>query len=353
MYQVRGLLQQATAVSAELFQLAERLHNDHIRLQAHHTRWFTAVWKGEWRVVQAHTEQGLELYYAAQRRSGIPPPFFVDHDPGMCGHVMTAALWYLGYPDTALEHVKKAFALVQSPAHPPSLAAALFWAAIFHRHRREETECLTYAEDTIALAEQEGFALNSAVGRILKGWVLACQEHGNEGLGLIEQGLETLRSMEAKIGWTYWLALRSEVYGSIGRFEDGLHSLSEAFAEVEERGEWYYQAELYRLRGALLLEQNGSRSQQALEQNRALGSSRVQAEAEQCFQQAIKIARRQKAKSLELRATTSLSQLWRRQGKQTDARKALSSIYRWFQKVQEGLATRDVQEAKALLEVLS
>jgi len=138
------------------------------------------------------------------------------------------------------------------------------------------------------------------------------------------------------------LALLAEAYGGLGQAEKGLALLAEALAVVNNSRERHWEAELYRLRGELLLVPEGKR-------RRAKGKRQPWGEAETCFRQALDIARRQQAKSLELRAATSLARLWQRQGKRAEARKLLASIYDWFT---EGFDTADLQEAKALLEEL-
>jgi predicted ATPase len=140
------------------------------------------------------------------------------------------------------------------------------------------------------------------------------------------------------MGLTWHLALLAEAYGKEGKPEEGLSKLSEAITLVNRAGERCYEAELYRLKGTLTL-QSKVRGQK----------SKVEEEAEECFLKAIGISRKQQAKSLELRATVSLAKLWQQQGKRTEAHRMLADIYNWFT---EGFDTKDLQEAKALLEAL-
>jgi predicted ATPase len=155
----------------------------------------------------------------------------------------------------------------------------------------------------------------------------------------IRQGLATRQALEAGIFQSYYLALLAEAYGKAGRAEEGLATLAEALAVVDNSGERFYEAELYRLKGELTLQQG---SVQDLE-------SRGK-EAEECFHKAIEVARQQQAKSLELRASRSLAHLWQQQGKRAEAHQMLSDIYNWFT---EGFDTKDLQEAKALLDELA
>src|SRR5262249_989950 len=139
----------------------------------------------------------------------------------------------------------------------------------------------------------------------------------------------------------------AEVYGKVGQAEEGLLVLDEALAVIDNTGERFYEAEVYRLKGELIVQQE-SREQGARSPEQGGGSSEQEAEA--CFQKAIAIAQQQQAKSWELRATMSLARLWRQQGKRQAARELLSTIYEWFT---EGFDTKDLQEAKILLEQVS
>ncbi len=155
------------------------------------------------------------------------------------------------------------------------------------------------------------------------------------------QGLAARQATGAELTRPYFLALLAEMYGEIGQAEEGLNTLGEALAAVHKSRERHWEAELYRLRGELLLAREGKK---------AKGKNQKESEAEACFQQAIDVARHQTAKSLELRAVMSLSRLWRQQGKKENARRMLSEIYGSFT---EGFDTADLKEAKALLEELS
>jgi predicted ATPase len=173
------------------------------------------------------------------------------------------------------------------------------------------------------------------------------------------------------MGRPYFLAMLAEAYGKVGEAEQGLAALGDAFAQVEQTGERVYEAELYRLKGTFTLQSQASlgqvrgqskTSQKAkvkgqkskIETSPQLLAPNTQGEKEQeaegYFLKAIAIAQKRQAKSWELRATMSLAQLWQRQGKNREAHQMLSDIYNWFT---EGFDTKDLQEAKALLEKLS
>jgi predicted ATPase len=168
----------------------------------------------------------------------------------------------------------------------------------------------------------------------LWGWALALQGQGAEGIAQVRQGIAAWRATGAALNLPYYCTVLAEVCDHLGHTEDGLQALAEAHTVVEQHEERLWEAEIHRLRGVLLLRQTGT----------------PQAEAETWLQRALDIARRQEAKSLELRAAMSLSRLWQQQGKQADAHALLAPIYGWFT---EGFDTKDLQEAKVLLEALA
>jgi predicted ATPase len=176
-------------------------------------------------------------------------------------------------------------------------------------------------------------ALVLALGPIMRGWALAMQGQGAEGLTQLRQGLDAYRATGAEFQRPHFLGMLAEVHRSLGQPEAGLTAPSEALALVEKTGERYYAAELHRLQGELLLQHAAPEVSQAAA----------------CFQQSLDIARRQQAKSLELRAAMSRSRLWHQQGKRDAARALLAPIYGWFT---EGFDTADLQDAKALLVAL-
>jgi predicted ATPase len=169
---------------------------------------------------------------------------------------------------------------------------------------------------------------------MLYGWAQAHQGQAQEGIAQIKQGLSALRALGVGFGRLYYLALLAEVYGTLGQPEAGLTALTEALTLVDTTGERWYEAELHRLKGGLLLQLSADN----------------QAEAGNCFHHALDIARDQQAKSFELRTATSLARLWQQQGKRQEAYDLLAPIYGWFT---EGFDTVDLQDAKALLDALA
>ena len=186
----------------------------------------------------------------------------------------------------------------------------------------------------MALAHEQELTLRFEQGRMLRGWALAMQGDAAEGVAQIQQGIAVIQRVGPKVGVPYHLSLSAEAYDQAGQPEIGLQVLAEALTLVGATGERWWEAELHRLQGTLLLQRPIPETLRA----------------EACFQQALTVALSQQAKALELRAAMSLSRLWQQQGKQDAARNLLAPIYHWFT---EGFDTPDLQEAQALLTELS
>jgi predicted ATPase len=218
--------------------------------------------------------------------------------------------------------------------HAFTLAQALLLSAILHQLRREAVVGQERAEAQLALCAEHGFAQYLTWGTVQRGWALAEQGQWAEGITQIRQGFATWRAIGVGLSWPWFLALLADACGKAGQIDEGLHALDEALEAMQTTEDRIYDAEVYRFKGGLLLQQSAAH----------------QEEAEVCLQQALAVARRQQAKSVELRATISLSRLWQRQGKRVQARELLGEIYGWFT---EGFDTADLQEAKALLAELA
>jgi predicted ATPase len=189
------------------------------------------------------------------------------------------------------------------------------------------------AETAINLATEQGFPPWRAMGSIMRSWALAQQGQAKGGIEQMHQSLVAHRATGAEALLPYFLALLAEAQGILGEPEAGLTALAEALTLADTTGERWYEPELYRLKGALLLQQ----------------SSDNQVEAEACFHKALDIAHNQQGKSFELRTATSLARLWQQQGKRQEAHDLLAPVYHWFT---EGFDTADLKDAKALLDAL-
>jgi predicted ATPase len=242
-------------------------------------------------------------------------------------------LWLLGYPEQARQCNHQALALAYALSHPFSQVVALLYAAMLHLLRREWPAAQERAEAELALATAQGFPFWVAGGTIVRGWALAAQGQATEGIVQMRQGIAAWRALGAAVLLSTYLARLAEVCGQVGQLGEAQHLLREAQTLVDTTGERYWEAEVSRLQGELLMQASRGKRHTAAE----------------CFHQALAIARRQQAKSLELRAAMSLSRLWQRQGKHVAARDLLAPIYGWFT---EGFDTVDLQEAKVLLDAL-
>jgi class 3 adenylate cyclase/predicted ATPase len=331
-YEVRGELQNARELAEQLYRVAQELADPAFLLQAYRAMGQTLLWLGELPQARLYLEQGVALYDPQQHHALA---FQYGQDPGVgLRNFLAHVLWYLGYPDQALQRMQEAVALGRQQSHPFSLAFALDNTAWLHHYRREPRLSQEWAEADMALSSEQGFAFFLAHGTFFHGWALACQDQAEVGIAHMLQSLATFRAMGAALTRPHWLALLAEAYRQGGQISEGLSLLAEALVQVQHHGSRLWEPELHRLTGEWLLQQPVVDAQ----------------EVETCLRQALDITRRQEAKSLELRAAMSLSRLWQQQGKHTEARELLGPIYGWFT---EGFDTADLREARALLAALS
>jgi TOMM system kinase/cyclase fusion protein len=331
-YFVRSQLHTARELGDTLLRLAQRTDDPALAVLAHYALGLTWFYLGALSAARQHLEEGIARDTPDQRRT---PAFRLGLDPDAGCHLYAAeTLWVLGYPAQALARNREALALAHALAHPFSLAHALVHAAFVSQFRRDVPAVHEQAEATVALATAQGFPEWAALGICLRGWALALQGQGEAGLAQVRQGIAAVRATGAAFLVPYLCTLLADVADRLGQPADGLQALAEAHTLVEQHEERLWEAEICRLRGVVLLRQTMPQ----------------QEEAEAWVQRALDVARRQEAKSLELRAAMSLSRLWQQQGRQAEARELLAPVYGWFT---EGFDTADLQEAKALLEALA
>jgi len=337
LYALRGdrdTSQKARELGEQLLVLAQRQNDTALLQEAHWALGQTLYYLGELSATRRHLEQSSAFYtprslvsQASRDQAGtqIACLFFTD---------LTS--WMLGYPDQALRTSYDGLALAHELSHPFTLAFAFEQVAMIHQFRREVQATRQQAEAMIALADEQGFAVFAPVGTILLAWTLTMEGERQEAITQIGQAIATLRAGFDKINpdWALHYARLAEAYGAVGQTEEGLRSVADALALIDNTGFRVYEPELHRLRGELLLQQTGSDPSQV----------------ESCFHQALNVARRQQAKSWELRAATSLARLWQSQGKRSEALDLLTLVYGWFT---EGFDTADLKDANVLLMELS
>jgi predicted ATPase len=291
-YNTRGEHKTMRVLGEQLLSLAQRLQDPDLLLEAHHVLWASLFFGGEIAAARPHFEQGLRLYEPQRHRTHAT--LYSGHDSGVCCRVIAGqSLWLLGYPEQAVARSQAALALAQQLAHPYTLTLALYFAAVVHHLRREVPLTQAHAEALMIGATDQEFPFYVAQAMPLQGWTLVERGQGEEGIAQIHQGLSAYQATGATRDRPYYLALLAEASAKVGQTIAGLEALAEALATLAKSGVRWWEAELYRLRGKLLLL-----------------SADNEAAAEACFHQAFDIARRQHARSLELRAAMSLSRLW-------------------------------------------
>ena len=332
-YIMRGDLQTSRALDEQLLRLAQQMQDTALLVEAHWALGTTLCFLGEIVPARAHLEQSITIYDAQQPCAQTL--LDVVRDPGVAARCWISwLLWVHGYPDQARTKSHQACTLAQELAHPYSQAIALASAAVCYILCRETRSVHERAEAAVTITQEWGIPMWLAASTFCRGWAQAVQGQDATGIAQMRQGLVNWQTLGLALVEPYWLTLLAEAYGQVRQPEEGLRVLSEALSVLNSNGERFWEAELYRLKGELLLQQ----------------STENHTEAASCFQKAITIAQNQSAKSWELRAATSLARLWQQQGKRQEAHDLLAPVYHWFT---EGFDTADLQEAQALLEALA
>jgi class 3 adenylate cyclase/predicted ATPase len=329
-YRARGELEAARELGEQLLTLAQRQHDPERLAHANSILGRVLFFLGEFVPAHAHLDRALAIPAALQDRS---LPFRFDGAARVTALGTTSwVLGLLGYPDQALTRSQAMLTYARELQHAFSLARALHDVMTLYKLRGESDATQEWAEASLAINTEQGFGQNLGAAMFTRGWALAAQGWHEEGIAQMRQGQAARRAVGTGVTLAEYSARLGEAYGRIGQAEEALCLLDEALA-VMDKGDRWYEAELHRIKGELLLRQAVPDAPQA----------------EACFQQALAVARRQQAKSWELRAAMSLSRLWQQQGKLDEARQLLAEVYGWFT---EGFHTPDLQEAKALLEEL-
>ena len=323
-----GRIRDCRRLSERLLQLTAGREDDGLHLQAHHTAWGTSMFAGDPVAAREHSETGRRLYDPERHRSHRL--LYGGHDPGVCaGSIGAVVHWLLGYPEKALAIGGEALALAERIAHPFSLELALLFNAMLCLDRGEPELALQRLEAAEALASEQrlGFVWEP---QFLRGAALSAQGAFDESIASLRAGLAS--RLGALTFRPYGFAGLAEAMARKGEHRASLTAARDGLKVQDETGYGHWDAELHRLEGTALLHLN-----QLHEGQRALEA-------------ALRVAKRQRAKAYELRAAMSLARLWRDQGKLQQARELLAPVYWWFT---EGFDTRDLKEAKALLDDLT
>jgi len=326
-YWVRGYFGQAYATNCHLIKLARNAGKPAALLRAHAAMGELLVHAGRLRAAHYHIERGVRAFFAHDRQS------FATQTPAVACLCYSAwAWWQRGYDQHALERAEQALALAQDLGQPFSLAVAQSLIAELHQFRLDVPKTLQLATAGAELAREQRFPFWEATARVLQGWAEAQSGQAGQGIARVQYGLELFRTTQAEVQLSSWFGLLAESHACAGQTEAGLTAVSEALRWAEKTDERYYEAELYRLRGGLLIQQGESKS------------------AETALQQAIQRAGCRDARFWQLRAACDLAALWLEQGRSKAALALLQPLYECFD---EGFDAPDLRRAKELLDALT
>ena len=340
---VRGRFLSARELGEQCFVIAKQVGDPAFEVEAHRALGATLYYLSEFKDALAHLEAGIELYQPQHH----PVPTFLHFvaDPGMTLLAYSAPLlWCLGYPLQAEERLAEAARIGRDRSHPFSDAVLLHFKAVLYQHQDEVEEVETTATQMLQICQEHGFSLWEAAATVMKGWALTELNHSEEGIAMIRKGIAAWEKTRAELQLPLFLALLAQAYQRAGQYTLALQTLDSALSVVTRTGERAYDAELTRRKGELCLVLG---KETEIVGGKDTTSTVVKAES--YFQEALAIARRQGAKSWELRAALSLSELWCTQDRCREAYNLLRPIYLWFS---EGFDTKDLRQAKHLLKKL-
>ena len=340
----RADLKKAKHFGEQLLRQARILNDAEAIKVAHYELLAVSYWQGDFIAARSHVDRGMSIT-GSQRQS------LQDYYEGFLYSTSELnvvyrgywgrTLWMLGFPDQALNTAREALAMAQKLDVPHRVAQSWISSAIIHIFRRDSLAALKQADYALELLTGHDFPQWLSLATVVRGWAVVDQcvvhdegmEQSKEGLSQIQQGISTMRRSGIDALLPTFLSFLADSCGKLGRYEEGINVLSEVIELMHATGVSSNEPEVHRLRGKYILGQTGD-----------------QDEAETCYLQALELARLQNARSLELRAATSMAGLWLKQNKQIEARTLLSEIYGWFT---EGFDTADLKDAKALLDELS
>jgi class 3 adenylate cyclase/predicted ATPase len=330
---VQGNHQVARACTAELFSIARKQNDVGYLLQAHHCAWPTEQLVGNLNSAHEHVHAGLELYDKDAHRDHAV--LYGGHNPAVCGYVTEALLLQAsGEPDRSMACLDKGLALARELAHAPTLIHALWYAAETNFLRRDPVGVATVVTEWLPTVSEFGSSIGVANATMMNGWAKVMVGDVQVGLVELRDGLDRWRSTGSKIWGSIRLGRAAAAFIEAGDAEEGAALLSEAFRVVDSNEERWYEAELLRLQGVVLMRSSPSRT----------------AEAEAYFERALETAQSQGARLFELRAAVGLSRLPCAQEQRERRTALLVSIFGRFT---EGFDTPDLKEARSLLDELA
>ena len=329
-YMMRGELDLALQLDEDLLRLSRQRHDSTGIVLGHASLGRDLMYAGRFASSRSHLEGAIALYDPNSHQA-------VVHQAGIYLHVTTGAilgyvLFFLGYPDQALAQSRAAIAAAGRLAHPPSVAVTLGCGTMLALFAKDHAAFGEWLDQMVAIANEQSFDFWGAYGTICRGWIKVINGDVVEGMSLLRSGLGAYRATGGETYMPHHIDLLARACEIVGRVDEALALLDEALQIVESTGERWFAAELYRHKGQLLLRQGHSEA------------------AEDLYRKALGIAEEQEAKLWELRAAVSLARLRRDEERRAEARDLLAPVYGWFT---EGFGTRDLKEAKALLDELT
>ena len=340
---VRGRLLSARELGEACVAIAKQAGNQAFEVEAHRALGATLYYLSEFKSALAYLDAGIERYQPQHH----PVPAFLHYlaEPGMTLLAYSSPLlWCLGYPKQAEERLNKALTIGKDTNHPFSDAVSLHFKTVLYQYRGEVEVVDTSATEMLQICQEHEFSVWEAAATVMKGWALAERKAPEEGIAMIRKGIAAWEKTRAEMLLPFFLTLLAQAYQRAGHYTLALQTLDSALCVITRTGERTYAAELTRRKGELYLI-----LAEELEAVSKENTASTVAQAESHFQEALAVARQQSAKSWELRAALSLSELWRTQNRGEDAYNLLKPIYTWFS---EGFDTKDLVRAKALLQEL-
>jgi len=328
---VRTELVSGIAMCEQLIDLANVRSDEVWTVEAHYAAGVTYSWRGAFNQARHHLEFAFD-HYAIEQHEAHLALYGQDGGPVcLCRNAMV--LWYLGYPDQALTWMERALTLTEELGHPFSRIYILTWAAWLRQHRRELDEATYWNERTLEYAAEQAFPFWAAMGTVQRGWLTVEKGQIDQGITFINEGIDQLKRHGTEVTQAYSMGLLGEALGKRGDLDASLAVIDASLEKIEATKEEWCKAELLRARGNMTWLAHRDRM----------------SEVESWYRKAVKAAQDEDAKAWELRAATSLAQLWADEGQKEDVRSLLEPIVGWFQ---EGFDTPDLKDAKSILDDL-
>ena len=319
-------------LATQFLTLAKRQGTKIPRMMGHHVMGISLAATGDLVHGLTHFDRGVALYDPEQHRP-LATRFGADVRVANVSF-RSWAQWMRGYPEAALADNERALEDAREIAQAATLMVALFCASLVCTLCGKYAQATALSEELIAVAEQQGALFWKSFGTSIQGWVFGLTAMPLDAIRMLTSGISALQSTGARATVPISLARLATAHAEVAQFENAWRCLGDATTAIQKTKETWWEAEVSRVAGEIALKPREPDP----------------AKAEAYFERALEVARQQQAKSWELRAAISLARLWRSQGKVQEARELLAPVYGWFT---EGFDTRDLKEAKALLEELA